>query len=44
VTGTDDTKNITFRIWLEGEDVEADNDAITGVLSASINFFALESI
>jgi len=44
VTGVDSTKNITFRIWLEGEDVEADNDAITGVLSASINFFALESI
>ena len=41
-TGTDDTENITFRIWLEGEDVEGVNTAITGVLSAAINFYALE--
>ena len=42
VTGTPDSELITFRIWLEGEDVEADNDAISGVLSAAINFYALE--
>ena len=37
------TLNVTFRVWLEGEDADAVNAAIGGVFNFAANLYALEA-
>jgi len=35
--------NVTFRVWLEGEDLNAVNDAISGALAIAINLYGIDA-